>query len=109
MKLYLNVYNDGGAYVHNTPSVASENADGAYLIAYEVEVPDPPHEWKVGDWFTQPTNDRPRRIVDITPLGKVAYHLRGSDGEPRVWITRLRDLASADPCDPPVWFTDGAS
>ena len=47
MKLYLNAYgpgsrNAGEVYHYGTKEYAEANADGAYLVAYEVEIPDPP-------------------------------------------------------------------
>ena len=46
MKVYLNAYKRRGiVYTYGTKEYAEANAeDGAYLVAFEVEIPDPPAE-----------------------------------------------------------------
>jgi hypothetical protein len=81
------------------------------LVELTGELPDPPHEWKVGDWFALVADEQPpARIVDINET-TVAYQWRDADGDPAAaWSYTASFKNNAVPCDPHAWFTeDGAS
>lgn len=84
-----------------------------YRIAVPIEVPDPPHVWKVGDWFQRTGGgtgnlDGPRRIVDIDGHGNIASHGRSASGHVFVVWESPCDAAliNAIPCDPQQWWLD---
>jgi hypothetical protein len=84
---------------------AADNDDGRVPVVHRVERPDPPHEWKVGDWYVWKYGKGPRRIVDIHQ-GMVAIHTRSESGDPACYVIEASRLhAEAVPCDPPEWWT----
>lgn len=77
------------------------------------ELPDPPHEWKVGDWFKLGAS-APCRILYLTdeqvaisscprPRGDMPPEMLA------VWRRISLDDPLCVPCDPPAWFTDGGA
>lgn len=71
----------------------------------EVEIPDPPHEWKVGDWFVNREGDGKQcRIIDMVD-DEFAYAFRDWDGCPRAdWAGVWMLEEECEPCDPPEWW-----
>ena len=74
----------------------------------EIEIPDPPHVWKVGDWFINRKDDNtPCRIVDMTDA-MFAYSFRDAHGGPRAdWSATWMLEDECEPCDPPEWWEGG--
>jgi hypothetical protein len=75
---------------------------GWELVELTGELPDPPHEWKVGDWAKNPTTPMLRRqIVAMDSRGVLWFDTAGHYGlmqsVPKHW----------QPCNPPAWFTEG--
>lgn len=113
MKRYVNCYPNGLTTAYHTAQEAKERAGHeAYAIAVEIELPDPPdppHEWKVGDWFK--SGEGPAaQIIDIHGQA-VAYHWRENGQCYADWQGMdLLGYEGTTPCDPPAWFSeDGAS
>lgn len=71
----------------------------------EIEIPDPPHEWKVGDWFVNREGDGKQcRIIDMVD-GEFAYAFRDWEGSPRAdWSGTWMLEEECEPCDPPEWW-----
>lgn len=115
MKRYVNCYSDGEHRIYHTKQIATDlgRSHSCYAVAVEIELPDPPHEWKVGDWYY--IEDQPGIYQIAAPAGGglfyVLHHL-----VPRKHVKLLEYVsmsakpATALPCDPPAWFVeDGAS
>jgi len=74
-----------------------------HRTAVPIEVPDPPHVWKIGDWFRHPVGTLSWQLIDLV-------------GPRYAWATRDIDIPLAGsgesptffdnliPCDPPQWF-----
>lgn len=104
MKRYVNCYPSGRTIAYEHATNARDCAgDDAYAVAVEIELPDPPHEWKVGDWANY--GGAAMRIVDINAT-TVAFHWRDEEGDPTAdWCYRDVWTDDATPCPPPAWFT----
>jgi hypothetical protein len=112
VKRYVNCYPSGYLGIYELAENArTQGEPGAYAYAVEIELPDPPHEWKVGDWFTpgaRHTWDTPTRICDISH-GMWSGISRSSEGDPRAldgWTLESLNRYDATPCDPPDWWTE---
>ena len=108
MKRYINCHPAGYTTVHRTAEDAkTDHGLDAYAVAVEIELPDPPHEWKVGDWAEYA--GATMRLVDINNT-TVAFHWRDEEGDPAAdWCHRDAWADVATPCDPPAWFLWEAS
>ena len=85
---------------------------GRTVVELTGELPDPPHEWKVGDWLTWWDGDSPNRIVAIVDGVAVFWWKKGTrDGGTSVEVGRfaIGENNDAKPCDPPAWFTEGGA
>lgn len=109
--VYVSAWKSGELYVADAVSKFSIPNDGTRWLEnhpVEIEIPDPPHEWKVGDWFTCEGWMHPARIADMGDR-YFAFHYRDSVGDPTADMAPVGELADATPCDPPDWFTEGGA
>lgn len=78
--------------------------ENGHMRVVEVEISDPPHEWKRGDWFIPQYGVIPSRIADITE-DKVVFHGRsGPSHDPFATVWHRSMIEDATPCDPPDWW-----
>ena len=92
-------------------ALARDYGDGV-VIELAGELPDPPHEWKVGDWYV--IEDQPGIYQIAAPaVGGTFYVLHHVEARKHVklleYVSMSAKPASAIPCDPPAWFTEGGA
>ena len=103
---YVNFYGSDRplGYFYRSVAEAENDAKGITKpsrIAVPIEVPDPPHVWKIGDWFVG-TAEIVFRIVDITG-DRIAYTYR-QNGIPYADDMSVDRIGAFVPCDPPEWW-----
>jgi len=80
--------------------------DGTVVLKLTGGLPDPPHEWKIGDWFANDDDETACQIVAIWGTDCLYWH----QDDYGVWSEWATLTEHDKPCDPPAWFTeDGAS
>ena len=110
---YANVY-DGApikmvGYLYRTEQDAMEAiASLPGRIAVPVEVPDPPHDWKIGDWFESDVEAAATYVI-VAPYSKGHWTVVVFGPSPGgAFLLDECDpiYINAVPCDPPAWFVD---
>ena len=110
------VVDDGAiTYGHYLTRQAAEEGIkrlGGTVVELTGELPDPPHVWKVGDWYV--IEDQPGAYQIAAPAaGGLFYVLHHLDPRKHVrlleYVSMNAKPANAIPCDPPVWFTEGGA
>ena len=109
---WANVYKNhttvGVGYVYRTEQDAQVCLSGGG-VTITVEVPDPPHIWKIGDWFRYPTEGSPSRYhLIVAPYSHEHWYVVVFGPNRSAQVLEEWDLTymEALPCDPPQWFTD---
>ena len=101
--IYENNTSDAVGYIYRTEQLAKDVADDG-AVTVPIEIPDPVHVWKVGDWFQYHGAALAWRLTDLVGP-HYAWATRRSDGLPRA--ESGSDPAFFDgmvPCEPPDWF-----
>lgn len=83
-------------------AAAHANLIGGTAVELTGEMPDPPHEWKVGDWALNPYG-YPVQILMINLGAVVFWYL-----DEGVWadVIDVEVFATWKPCEAPAWFSE---
>jgi hypothetical protein len=87
---------------------AEANPGAPWVV--EIELPDPLHEWRVGDWYWLTTEPGWYQLAAPGPDGTfhVLHHIVPKERVTLIQNVRMGTSTSvvATPCDPPAWFTE---
>ena len=79
-----------------------------HRTAVPIEVPDPPHVWKIGDWFESDVESAATYVI-VAPYSKGHWTVvvfGPSPGGAFLLDECDPTYINAVPCDPPAWFTE---